>query len=76
MARNQDVKENVNTCDTCHCIKSVRHKPHGQLQALPPPCASFTDLTMALITGISPCEHHSLVYDLIFVIVDRCTKVI
>ncbi len=73
---NQDVKKYVDIYDTCHRIKSVRHKPHDQLQALPPPCAPFSDLTMDFITEMPPCEDHGVVYDSIFVIVDRYSKMV
>ncbi len=73
---NQDVKEYIDICDTRHRIKSVRHKAHGQLQAPPPPRAPSTDLTMDFITDIPPCKHHGVVYDSIFVFVDRYTKMV
>ncbi len=73
---NQDVRKYVDTCDICHRIKSVMYNPHGQLQDLPLPCALFIDFTIDFISDMPPCEHHGVVYDSIFVIVDRYTKMV
>ncbi len=71
---NKDIKSYVDTCDTCHRIKPVRHKPYGELSALPPPRAPFTDLTMDFITDMPPSEFHGIVYDSIFIVMCRYTK--
>ena len=52
----REIKEYVNTCDTCHRIKPVRHKPYGTLNSLPQPRGPFTDLKMDFITDMSLCE--------------------
>ncbi len=71
---NKDIKSFVETCDTCHRIKPVRHKQYEELSSLPPPRAPFTDLTMDFITDIPPSEFYGVVYDSIFIVVCRYTK--
>ena len=73
---NKDNKSYVNTCDICHRIKPVRHKPYGKLSALPPPRAPFTDLIMDFITDMPPSEFYSIVYDSIFIVMYRYTKLV
>ena len=70
----RDIKEYVDTCDTCHRIKPVRHKPYGTLNSLPPARGPFTDLTMDFITDMPPCEYQGMVYDSIFFVICRYTK--
>ena len=70
----KDIKSYVDTYDTCHRIKPVRHKPYGELSSLPPPRAAFTDLTMDFITDMPPSEFHGIVYDSIFIVMCRYTK--
>lgn len=70
----RDIKEYVDTCDTCHRIKLVRHKPYGTLNSLPSARGLFTDLTMHFITNMPPCEYQGMVYDSIFLVMCRYTK--
>lgn len=71
---NRDIKEYVDTCDTCHRIKSVRYKPYGTLNLLPPSRGPFTDLTMDFIMDMPSCEYQRTVYDSIFLVMCRYTK--
>lgn len=71
---NKDIKSYVDTYDTCHRIKPVRHKPYGELSALPPPQAPFTDLRIDFITDMPSSEFHVIVYDSIFIVICRYTK--
>ena len=70
----RDIKEYVDTCDTCHRIKPVRHKPYGILNPLPQPRGPYTDLTMDFITNIPPCKYQGTVYDSVFLVMCRYTK--
>ncbi len=45
-----------------------------ELSSLPPPRASFIDLTIDFITDMLPLEFHGVVYDSIFIIICRYTK--
>lgn len=73
---NKDIKSYTDTCYTCHRIKPVCHKPYGELSALPPPRAPFTDLTMNFITDMPPSEFDGLVYDSIFIVMCRYNKLV
>ncbi len=71
---NKDIKSYMETCDTSHRIKPVRHKLYGKLSLLLPPRAPFTDLTIDFITDMPPSEFHRVVYDSIFIVMCRYTK--
>ncbi len=62
----RDIKSYVDTCDKCHRIKPVKHKPYVALVLLPAPRGPFTDLTMNFITDMHPSKFHWVVYDSIF----------
>ncbi len=71
---NKDIKSYVETCDTCHRIKPVRYKLYGELSSLLPLRALFTDLTMDFITDMLPSEFNGVVFDSIFIVICRYTK--
>ncbi len=71
----QDIKKYANICDTCHQIKSVRHKPYGTLNSLPQPRGPFTNLTMDFITDMPLFEYPGTVYDSVFLVIYRYTKI-
>ncbi len=71
---NKNIKSYVGTCDTFHRIKPVRDKPYGEFSSFPPPQAPFTDLTIDFITDMPPSEFHGIVYDSIFIVICRYTK--
>ena len=48
------MKEYCDSCNNCSHTKSVKHKPYGVLQSLPPPRGPFTDLTMDFIVELPP----------------------
>ena len=66
--------EYVKTCDICQRTKAPRHKPYGELASLPVAKDPWKEITMDFITGLPPSKRGGVVYDSIFVVVDRCTK--
>ena len=66
----KDVKEFVLSCDVCSRSKIPRHRPYGLLQPLPIPHRPWSSVSMDFITDLLL----SNVYDSIFVVVDRLTK--
>ena len=73
----QDVEAYVKGCDVCLASKAVRHKPYGDLQALPIPTHRWKDLSMDFVTGLPvSTDWKGKSYDLILVIVDRLTKMV
>ncbi len=70
----RNIKEYVNKCDTCHRIKPVRHKLYGTSNFLPQFLGPFTDLTKDSITDILPYEYQKTVYDFVFLVLFRYTK--
>ncbi len=71
-----DVKEYVDSCDVCQRVKVKRHRPHGELNALPQPSGPWKEITMDFITDLPPSKRKGHVYDAILVVVDRYTKMV
>jgi transposase InsO family protein len=70
----KDVAERVSTCKTCQVMKTRRHRPYGEAQALNMPCRAWEEITFDFITDLPPGKLNSEVVDAILVIVDRYTK--
>ncbi len=58
----RDIKSYIDTCDICHQIKPVKHKPYGALSSSLAPQGSFTALTIDFITNIPLSEFHLVLY--------------
>ena len=72
-----DVEAYVKGCNVCLASKAVRHKPYGDLQALPIPTHRWKDLSMDFVTGLPvSTDWKGESYDSILVIVDRLTKMV
>ena len=64
-------------CNVCLALKTVRHKPYGDLQSLPVPTHCWKDLSMDFVTGLPiSTDWKGDSYDSILVIVDRLTKMV
>ena len=73
----KDVEAYVKGCDVCLASKAVRHKPNGNLQALPVPNYRWKDLSMDFVTGLPiSTDWKGESYDSILVIVDWLTKMV
>ena len=48
----KDVEAYVKGCDICLSSKAVRHKPYGNLQALPVPTHQWKDLSIDFVTEL------------------------
>ena len=48
------MKEYIDTCNTYHQIKPVRHKSYSILNSILPACGPFINLTMDFITDMPP----------------------
>jgi IS30 family transposase len=68
----RDVAAHVALCDTCHRVKAEHQRPAGLLQPLKMPEWKWGEIGMDFIVGL-PQNRDG--YDLIWVIVDRLTKV-
>ena len=73
---NQDVKEYIDSCDICQRTKTKRHRPYGELKALPMPSRPWKEISMDFITDLPPSKYRNCVYDAILVVVDRYTKML
>ena len=71
-----DVKTHIKTCDICQRLKSKRHRPYGDLNALPIPEGPWQEISMDFITDLPPSAKNECVYDAILVVVDRYTKMV
>ena len=71
-----DVKSYVDSCDICQRKKVKRHRPYGELSALPQPSGPWKEITMDFITDLPPSRRKGHVYDAILVVVDRYTKMV
>jgi len=69
-----DCKKHVQTCDVCQRIRAPRHRPYGEMQALPHPEGPWQEITWDFVTGLPPSKRNGCVYDAILVVVDRYTK--
>ena len=73
----QDVEAYIKGCNVCLASKAVRHKPYGDLQALPIPTHRWKDLFMDFVTGLPVLtDWKGESYDLILVIVDKLIKMV
>jgi hypothetical protein len=68
----RDVVAHVSLCDTCHQVKAEHQRLAGLLQPLKVPEWKWKDIVMDFIVGLPGTQDG---YDLIWVIVDRLTKV-
>ena len=68
----KDIAEYVAVCDVCQCVKAEHQKPEGLLQPMPIPEWKWEKLGMDFNTGLPRTKS---VYDSIWVVVDRLTKV-
>ncbi|SOV07548.1 uncharacterized protein UDID_19213 [Ustilago sp. UG-2017a] len=60
----------VDSCETCRCIKAVRHKPYGHLKSLLVPPHPWSSISMDLIEQLPPSSD----FTAILIVVDRLTK--
>jgi len=70
----KDVKGYISTCDICQRVRVTRHRPYGEMQALPLPAGPWQEITMDFIVKLPPSKRGDSVSDSILVIVDRYTK--
>ena len=72
-----DIKNYVKGCNVYLALKTIRHKPYGDLQSLPVPTHHWKDLSIDFVTGLpilTDWERDS--YDSILVIIDWLTKIV
>ena len=71
------VKSYVAGCDVCQRVKARRHRPYGELLALPLPSKPFEQISIDFITDLPPLADSvtKTAYDAILVIICRYTKV-
>ena len=73
----KNVEAYVKGCNICLALKAVRHKPYGDLQALPVPIHRWKDLSMDFVTELPvSTDWKGKSYDFILVIVNRLTKMV
>ena len=73
----KDVEAYVKGCNVCLALKTVRHKPYGNLQSLPVPTYWWRDLSMNFVTRLSvSTDWKGETYDSILVIVNLLTKMV
>ena len=73
----KDVEAYVKGCNVCLALKAVKHKPYGDLQALPVPTHQWKNLLMYFVTGLPVSTNwKGENYNSILVIVDWLTKMV
>ena len=73
----KDVESYVRGCDVCLSLKTVRHKPYGDLQSLPISTHWWKNLLMDFVIGLPLSAHwKDDSYNSILVIVNRLTKMV
>lgn len=68
----RDVAEFVNACLTCQKVKFEHRRPPGLVEPLTVPFWKFDDISMDFVVGLPKAQNGA---DMIWVIVDRLTKV-
>jgi hypothetical protein len=66
----KDVKQFVNSCNTCQYNKYNTHSPYGLLQPLPLPEQVWEDISMDFITNLPLTNNKSTIW----VVIDRLSK--
>jgi hypothetical protein len=66
----------IKNCVSCQQNKHSTHAQYGEAQAMEPPTAPWTNITMDFVTQLPPSKDPvtEYTYDSIFVVVDRFTK--
>ena len=73
----RDVKNYMKGCDVCLALKTVRHKPYGDLQSLSMATHCWKDLLMDFVTGLPiSTDWKGDSYDSILIIVNWLTKMV
>ena len=72
----KQMNEYVKTCDICQRIKAFRHKLYNELSFLSVSKNSWKEIIMNFVTDLSLSKRKEVIYDFIFVIVNRCIKII
>ena len=72
-----DIDKYVKRCNVCLALKTVQHKPYGDLQSLPIPTHYWKNLLMDFVMGLPIwTDWKGDSYDSILVIVNRLTKMV
>jgi hypothetical protein len=69
-----DVAAYVKSCDVCQKIKIKRHRPYGEMQALPSPDRPWKEIALDFMSGIPISMRGTVAHDAILVVVDRYSK--
>ena len=72
----KQMKTYIQTCNVCQRIKISRHKFYEKLSSLSMFEVSWKEIFMNFIIGLLSNKREDVVYDIIFVIVDKCIKII
>ena len=72
----KQMKTYVQTCNICQRIKISRHEFYKKLSSLPMSKMSWKEIFINFIIDLSLRKRENVVYNTIFVIVDKCTKMI
>ena len=70
------MKDYIKSCNICERTKISRHKSYDELRAFSIATMSWKEIIINFVTSLSSSKRREVVYDLIFVIIDRCIKMI
>ena len=77
MVRLREADENIySNCNVCQRIKVLRYKFSKRLNSLPVSEVSWKEIFMNFIIDLLSKKCENVLYNTIFAIVDRCTKMI
>jgi hypothetical protein len=71
-----EIRNYVAQCDICQRMKIRRHKLYNLFQPFSRPITKWKNILIDFITGLPPSLHKGIVYDVILVMVDRCSAII
>ena len=70
------MKDYVKSYNICQRTKTFRHRSYDELKSLSIATISWKEIIMNFVTSLSSNKRREVVYDSIFVIIDRCIKMI
>ena len=76
LAYAEQIEAYVQTCNVCQRIKIFRYKSYEKLSSLSVPEVSWKEIFMNFIIGLSSSKREDVINNIIFMIIDKCTKMI
>ena len=70
----KDIKEYIQSCDICQRVKTFRHRFYDETTSLFISIRSWKKISMNFITELLSNRYENNIYDVIFIVIDRYSK--